>query len=115
MSVDLTPEERAQIVAERADVKYGPFASLHEAYGVLAEEWYEVCECKADTWHGVMSVPLSALHANDGPRFVFHAHTIKKLCRDWCDETKREDVARELIDVIAVCDRIIAQWGENPE
>lgn len=42
----------AQVAAEadRAAAKYGPFASVHEAIGVLVEEWDEL---------------RAAVHAND--------------------------------------------------
>lgn len=32
----------ALVVARRAELRYGPFASAHEALGVLAEEWDEL-------------------------------------------------------------------------
>lgn len=44
----ITDEVRRE--ADRAERKYGPFASTHEALGVLLEEWDEL---------------RAALHAND--------------------------------------------------
>jgi hypothetical protein len=119
-SVDLSPEERAKIVAERADVKYGPFASLHEAYGVLAEELWELARyfpCALVPNHDAF---MSAAHDNDENRFVIladHAKQYMAIVLELMQYTKDNEVAyasaiAEAIDVIAVCDRIIAQWGE---
>lgn len=48
----MTDPTLAQVAAEadRAAAKYGPFASVHEAIGVLVEEWDEL---------------RAAMHAND--------------------------------------------------
>lgn len=114
-NVDLTPEERAKIVAERADVKYGPFASLHEAYGVLAEEAYEV-DCALCDYNTInqtcpaISELMASLQANDPIGFV----SITREGRESAYKrlTMLKAIEDEIIDVIAVCDRIIAQWGE---
>jgi hypothetical protein len=114
-SVDLSPEERAKIVAARADVKYGPFASLHEAYGVLVEEVYE-SDCALSSLSEELKTNarcqlMPALHGDKVAEFVSEAehgraHTLLVI------ERLKQCIA-EHIDVIAVCDRIIAQWGEK--
>lgn len=113
---DLTPDQRAAIVAERANVKYGPYASLHEAYGVLAEEVAEYYEAEDKTT------------TNGGADFVTFEQAIFKGMRDndcnYCvanagemylrGKGRAEELMREhdeAIDVMAVCQRIIEQWG----
>ena len=115
MSVDLSPEERARIVAERAHVKYGPFASLHEAYGVLDEELHELG--MATLHHNDCNDPSCdmpefriALHGNDSKEFAALASRLRES--HIAKIGYLNEMIAECIDVIAVCDRIIAQWGE---
>lgn len=115
-SVDLSPEERAKIVAERADVKYGPFASLHEAYGVLAEELYELGEaldvddsCYAGETTFFL---LVAIQRNDMHLALSSVRGIRDAAREFAGNSEPPRIRAEAIDVIAVCDRIIAQWGD---
>lgn len=117
-SVDITPEERAKIVAERADVKYGPFASLHEAYGVLSEEVHEMSiatlhynDCNDPNFD--MPEFLFVVQRNDQLEFVELAKELSKMHKLRID--KMNDMIAECIDVIAVCDRIIAQWGDKAD
>ncbi len=119
MSVDLTPEERARIVAERADVKYGPFASLHEAYGVLAEEVWELGHAiTEDNRQAVFNmshlwdIMLSNLRANNAAGCIVAVGYFQAMAKDIAMMPHTpEPIRSEAIDVIAVCDRIIAQWG----
>lgn len=121
MSIDLSPEERAKIVAERADAKYGPFASLHEAYGVLAEELWELDQLGACPLVPNTNAMLLCLHEDDTSAFVTlalnakqNAINVRKAWAEFGDKKhKTNRVIDECIDVIAVCDRIIAQWGEQ--
>jgi hypothetical protein len=114
-SIDLTPEERAKLVAARASVKYGPYASLHEAYGVLAEELHEMVmavlhanddlnRC-SDLFRDIMS----ALHANDAGEVRHLADKMRAATANAHAATI--NLSHELIDVMAVCQRIIEQYG----
>lgn len=113
MSVDLSPEERARIVAERADVKYGPFASLHEAYGVLAEEIWE-CAGALHTLYDSETPKIDmypSIVGNDARGFVARVQEVRENALVL--QSQVTAIESEAIDVIAVCDRIIAQWGEK--
>ncbi len=107
--------ERARLVAERASVRYGPFASLHEAYGVLVEEVDEYEECEeATTINGGPDCKTPMVLIRESLRegsaeVVTQAHFMKGTFADRAAELQRE--LDEVIDVIAVCDRIIEQWG----
>lgn len=116
MSVDLSPEERAKLVAERADVKYGPFASLHEAYGVLAEELWEMGQVPGclHSFNDIHHMACGILHRDDIKAFVRLAELLAIGCTEEIKHGKAPEAWKnEAIDVIAVCDRIIAQWGEK--
>lgn len=117
-NVDLTPEERARIVAERADVKYGPFASWHEAYAVLLEEWEEL---KDECDFSVVDIKANAIDEHMCCLWVTvkgncaTTHTVAQIREEVRTMSSRSpQAASERIDVIAVCDRIIAQWGDKP-
>lgn len=116
-SVDLSPEERAKIVAERADVRYGPFASLHEAYGVLAEELWELKEARRAAYQKFFGKSnwdewCKALSDNDLGEFMALVGSERSYAKHTAHHSEKELVVAEAIDVIAVCDRIIAQWGD---
>lgn len=58
--------EKAALVAARADAEHGPFASLHEAYGVLAEEVAEM---------------FDAMRRDDHDAFALEAIDVMAVCQ----------------------------------
>lgn len=83
---------------KRAKMEHGAvFASLHEAYGVLAEELFEVgVEVKAVNGYADRIVEL--IHRDDGIGLVSALYTIKQ---------RAILAACEMVQVAAVCEKAI--------
>lgn len=112
---DLTADERVEVVASRAELKYGKYASLHEAYAVLHEECDELGEAcddnqfdKAESLDYLLIDMWESVKANNLHSFLENVRQVAKVASTLTPTSVAME--GEMIDVAAVCSRIIKQW-----
>ena len=94
MSVNkLTAEEKA-----RADERFGPHKSLHEGFGVLAEEIQEFHGVACDLTLARLNGLLASIRVGDDPEIRCTLADVKRYA---------QLAAAEAIQVAAVCDRFM--------